>query len=52
MTTTATARIDANHRRGELSQDDIRAAINQGVRRTEVVTAPAYGLTLLNVRYE
>jgi tRNA pseudouridine38-40 synthase len=38
--------------RGELGNEDIRAAIDSGQRPTEIVTAPACGLTLLNVRYE
>jgi tRNA pseudouridine38-40 synthase len=38
--------------RGELSTEDLREAIDSGQRPMEVVTAPANGLTLLNVRYE
>jgi tRNA pseudouridine38-40 synthase len=38
--------------RGELSSEDIRAAIDSGQRPTGIVTAPACGLTLLNVRYQ
>ncbi len=38
--------------RGELSLDDVRAAIETGDRPNEAVTAPACGLTLMSVRYE
>jgi tRNA pseudouridine38-40 synthase len=38
--------------RGELSIEDIRTAIEKGKRPPEISTAPAHGLTLLNVRYE
>ena len=38
--------------RGELNQDEIREALQTGVRPTAAVTAPACGLTLVSVRYE
>ena len=38
--------------RGELDRDAIVAALETGVRPTAAVTAPAYGLTLVSVRYE
>ncbi|PYS69629.1 MAG: tRNA pseudouridine(38-40) synthase TruA [Acidobacteria bacterium] len=37
--------------RGELDDEMIRRAIENGVRPTEAVTAPACGLTLMNVEY-
>ena len=37
--------------RGELDEEMIRRAIENGVRPTEAVTAPACGLTLMNVEY-
>lgn len=37
--------------RGELSEEEVQTAIENGVRPTEAVTAPACGLTLLNVHY-
>jgi len=37
--------------RGELSDADVRQAINGGIRPREAVTAPAHGLTLLSVSY-
>jgi tRNA pseudouridine38-40 synthase len=37
--------------RGELDNETIRGAIENGVRPTEAVTAPASGLTLMNVQY-
>ena len=37
--------------RGELAIDKIREAIDEGVRHKEIVTAPACGLTLLEVLY-
>jgi tRNA pseudouridine38-40 synthase len=38
--------------RGELDVDQIRGAIDDGVRHNEIVTAPAHGLTLLRVYYD
>ena len=38
--------------RGELGEDEVREAIEKGVRPGEIVTAPAHGLTLLRVLYE
>jgi len=38
--------------RGELNSEDVRRAIEDGVRPTEAVTAPACGLTLVSVRYQ
>ena len=38
--------------RGELDRDAIVAALETSVRPTAAVTAPAYGLTLVSVRYE
>jgi tRNA U38,U39,U40 pseudouridine synthase TruA len=38
--------------RGALEIDKIREAIDEGVRHNEIVTAPANGLTLLEVLYE
>ena len=38
--------------RGELDINKIREAIGDGVRHNEIVTAPAHGLTLLEVSYE
>jgi tRNA pseudouridine38-40 synthase len=38
--------------RGELSNQDVRTAIESGIRPPEAVTAPACGLTLLSVRYD
>ena len=37
--------------RGELNDSEVRAAIENGVRPTEAVTAPACGLTLISVDY-
>ena len=37
--------------RGELDNETIRRAIENGVRPTEAVTAPACGLTLMSVEY-
>lgn len=37
--------------RSELDRDDVRAAIETGVRPTLAATAPACGLTLVSVRY-
>ena len=37
--------------RGELDNETIRRAIENGVRPTEAVTAPASGLTLMSVEY-
>ena len=37
--------------RGDLDVDQIRGAIDDGVRHNEIVTAPAHGLTLLRVFY-
>ena len=37
--------------RGDLSEEEVQSAIENGVRPTEAVTAPACGLTLLNVHY-
>lgn len=38
--------------RGELSAEEVRIAVADGVRPLEAVTAPACGLSLLNVRYD
>jgi tRNA pseudouridine38-40 synthase len=38
--------------RGELDEDEIREAIESGVRPGEIITAPAHGLTLVKVLYE
>ena len=38
--------------RGDLDVDQIRESIDEGVRHNEIVTAPAHGLTLLEVLYE
>src|SRR5215208_1379335 len=38
--------------RGELGGEEIRAALESGIRPSMAVTAPACGLTLLSVRYE
>ena len=38
--------------RGELTIEDVREAIDKGVRPNEAVTAPACGLSLLRVDYE
>jgi len=38
--------------RGELEEEDVSDAIQNGHRPLEAVTAPAHGLTLLEVRYE
>jgi tRNA pseudouridine38-40 synthase len=38
--------------RGDLDIDQIRGAIDDGVRHNEIVTAPAHGLTLLEVLYQ
>ena len=38
--------------RGEMDQQHIKRAIEQGDRSLAGATAPAYGLTLLSVRYE
>jgi tRNA pseudouridine38-40 synthase len=37
--------------RGELSNVDVRKAIEEGIRPKEAVTAPAHGLTLVRVSY-
>jgi len=37
--------------RGELDNDEIRAALETGTRPIAAATAPACGLTLLSVRY-
>lgn len=37
--------------RGELDLDEIQNAIDTGNRKSAIVTAPAYGLTLLSVEY-
>jgi len=37
--------------RGEIDVDKIREAIDKGVRHNEIATAPAHGLTLLEVLY-
>ena len=37
--------------RGELNDSEVRAAIENGMRPTEAVTAPACGLTLISVDY-
>jgi len=37
--------------RGELNEDQVREAIESGVRNNAIVTAPANGLTLVSVKY-
>jgi tRNA pseudouridine38-40 synthase len=38
--------------RGELNIEQVRNAIESGRRPPAVTTAPAHGLTLINVKYE